>query len=369
MIGYSSITLASILATISTTSASLFSAPGARQEKLFQDDTLHQNPEVSATICMTKEHCEDAATKLGLLSIYSAFYHTKGCFQKNGKVFWGGNGTDDEIAELELPGEQQRVFCNNPEAREIVIMNPFPRFVMPLWTVTEYHPSLEVGEDVQLVEPIDGTAMTLKLDPFGDIYGETGCNSYMGRYKNMKSTSFDIDGAIGQTTMGCAENLMKQEENYLYNWWFNTTMIYWDLLQDGSLELRNGDHPNRVMAKYKTVCLTEETCDEAAIKAGFEIGYTSPDFPTKGCFSKNNVAFWSEGTETEKAEVNLPGVQERIFCGIADEDVVPWDANTPSPSPTDQAEFETNELPVSSGKVITLGIMTILMAVVSTITV
>lgn len=295
-------------------------------------------------------------------------------------MFWGSDGNDEQMSELDLPGEQSRLFCNNPEAREIVTVNPFPHFIMPVWTVTEYHPSLEVGDDIGLVKPNDGSAITLKLDTYNDFQGRTGCNAYFGEYTSMSPSSFLLgDDGIGHTLMECDENAMKQEENYLYNWHY-ASIIYWDILQDGTLELKSGNHPDRVMAVYKTVCMTSADCDAAAIKLGFNEGHSSEEFPSKGCYSKNGRAFWSDGTEEEKAVVQLPGVRERIFCPVDVPAVIvpstasPMTASPVSPSrnspasppaenPVSDFYYDgggddrlSQELSESSGKMITLGV-------------
>mmetsp|Transcript_2783 Transcript_2783/g.5924 ORF Transcript_2783/g.5924 Transcript_2783/m.5924 type:complete len:168 (+) Transcript_2783:148-651(+) len=71
-------------------------------------------------------------------------------------------------------------------------------------------------------------------------------------------------------------------------------------------------------------CLTQEACDAARQEMGIETFYIDEltlyidEFPTKGCFGKNDKAFFSIGTEDEMSVDELPGVQERIWCDGGD---------------------------------------------------
>ena len=287
------------------------------------------------TICQTLEECTSAVNELDMMPLRVGDYPTKGCFVKKGRAFWS-QGDEAEISDVDLPPLQQRIFCNNEGARTETFTNPFPSFIGPTWTAVEYYN----GEEQQLDEPISGTSVTLTFDIMGDMRGETGCNSYFGRYKDLTSSSFTIDGAIAQTLIGCDGDLGMQEYTYLNNWYSNdpssTTTINWSILEDGSLELKNRE-TNTVIALYKSVCSTKEDCDVAAQEISIQVGYTSPDFPTKGCFTKNDVAYWSEGAEFEMARVDLPGIQERVFCGKSsssdDDTASPTESQSPTESP------------------------------------
>lgn len=70
------------------------------------------------TVCRTKEECKEAAGSIGITT-FSALgvedqqrVRTKGCFTKNGKAFFGSQGSDEEMSETELPGIQQRIWCS-----------------------------------------------------------------------------------------------------------------------------------------------------------------------------------------------------------------------------------------------------------------
>jgi len=279
-----------------------------------QDDT-NAAAIATPTICKSFSECQTAASSLNI-PLYTSEHlqlHTKGCYTKNNNAFWS-SGTIDEISSTDLPTLQSRLYCNNYSSQTISVVNSFPQLVMPTWTAIQYWNA----ESEELATPIYNTAITLTFDIFNDIKGETGCNSYFGRYKELSSTSFVIDGAIGQTLIGCEGALAEQESTYLNNWMSsNTTLIKWRIKpNDNTLELKNGK-TNQLIGIYKTVCMTEEQCDESAQKLNIPVGYSNDSFPTKGCFTKNNVAYWSTGnTLGSMAEVELPGVQERIYCPV-----------------------------------------------------
>lgn len=75
-------------------------------------------------------------------------------------------------------------------------------------------------------------------------------------------------------------------------------------------------------AATNRACLTRDECDNKRKGLGIELFYSSyEESPTKGCFEKNNKAFFVEGTMAEMSEPNVAGIQNRIWCdGNASED-------------------------------------------------
>ena len=64
----------------------------------------------------------------------------------------------------------------------------------------------------------------------------------------------------------------------------------------------------------KTPCLSQEECDQKRQELGFSEFHVG-EFPSKGCFYKNQKAFYGEGGTTEEMAAEfLPGLQERIWC-------------------------------------------------------
>lgn len=121
-----------------------------------------------------------------------------------------------------------------------------PIILGQIWTATKYYSSEAGG----LVDVTPGSLVTLSMEVNERLDGSAGCNTYIGGYDNLTSTSFDVAGPIGNTKMMCDEpdGVMKQEETYLLNFEDGSNMK-WEILGDGSLELRNADS-NAVIALY-----------------------------------------------------------------------------------------------------------------------
>lgn len=71
----------------------------------------------SAIVCTTEEQCRqqfsNMATAIGGV-FFAGDFPTKGCFMKNGNVYFGsGSMVEDDLAETDLPGSQERIWCNN----------------------------------------------------------------------------------------------------------------------------------------------------------------------------------------------------------------------------------------------------------------
>ena len=69
-------------------------------------------------------------------------------------------------------------------------------------------------------------------------------------------------------------------------------------------------------------CLTLNECEARSIELGYDLFYIDDDesYPTKGCYAKNNKAFFSLGTEEEMRSMDMVGEQERIYCTMQ----LPW---------------------------------------------
>ena len=69
--------------------------------------------------------------------------------------------------------------------------------------------------------------------------------------------------------------------------------------------------------KY-AACMTEDECATAALSMGIDDYRPGDDWPTKGCFSKNGIAFFSIGSTEEMSTSSLPGIRERLWCGVGE---------------------------------------------------
>jgi len=233
----------------------------------------------------------------------------------------------------------------------------FPELVGPTWTVIMYFDGKELVKPVpggcafdgfDFMSCWDATSITLRLDDdmlSGRI--QPG-NYYSSSYKDLTSSSITFVKCCAQTTLGViSRDVTNMEMNYLaslggWDGTFNDqgisipdNTITWKILDDGSLELRN--EVVGTVAIYKAVCLTKEDCTTAANSLGIDVVYDVNHPRTKGCFTKNGKAFWSDTPiddsnswiedgnitrsqdipelESAMAEVELRGEQRRIFCG------------------------------------------------------
>jgi hypothetical protein len=63
------------------------------------------------------------------------------------------------------------------------------------------------------------------------------------------------------------------------------------------------------------VCATQAECDEMRKFLGIGTFRVSGEFGTRGCFSKNGIAYWGSGGSVDDiSRMDLPGIQERILC-------------------------------------------------------
>ena len=127
-----------------------------------------------------------------------------------------------------------------------------PLILDQTWTATKYYNSKEDG----LVDVIPGSAITLTMEVDERLEWSAGCNTYIGTYDDLTSTSFAIVAPVGSTKVLCEEpdNVMEQELLYLQNFEDGRNMEC-NILDDGSLELRDSDS-DVVIALYTSPYLT-----------------------------------------------------------------------------------------------------------------
>jgi hypothetical protein len=113
--------------------------------------------------------------------------------------------------------------------------------------------------------------------------------------------------------------------------------------------------PERILENIATVCLSVEQCQSKFLTLDTGGYFYSGNFPSKGCYTKNNnVWFGTGGTYEEMAETDLPGILTRVWCDVEVETltfaITPNQAtNTrterPTPQPTTQAPIESLPAP------------------------
>merc|ERR1711933_470387 len=75
----------------------------------------------------------------------------------------------------------------------------------------------------EMMEPIEGTEITLNVEKDERFDGTAGCNNYIGQYDDLTTWAFTVTSVVGATRMLCgdqarlnaAASVMGQEESYL----------------------------------------------------------------------------------------------------------------------------------------------------------
>lgn len=73
-------------------------------------------------VCVTEEECKaqtESDTKVIEFRTVEGPNLPKGCFYKNGVIYWGKGGTAEDISKTKLPGIQERLYCSDDSNVEI----------------------------------------------------------------------------------------------------------------------------------------------------------------------------------------------------------------------------------------------------------
>ena len=85
------------------------------EEELALLPPLLPNEAEPAAACTTRAACDARRADLGIAAALAVGpFPTKGCFRKEDRVVWGTGGSRLEIIETNLPGAQERVWCEEP---------------------------------------------------------------------------------------------------------------------------------------------------------------------------------------------------------------------------------------------------------------
>merc|ERR1712174_62493 len=108
-----------------------------------------------------------------------------------------------------------------------------------------------------MMDLIDGTEITIRLEANERFDGTAGCNNYVGQYDDLTATSFTVTSVVGATRMLCgdqarlnaAASVRGQEESYLALL-TEGRAVDWAVQEDGSLELIDGTD-GELLATYE----------------------------------------------------------------------------------------------------------------------
>lgn len=74
-----------------------------------------QSPQstIEGTACLTEADCDKMRQQMAITNFQVGNYPSKGCFTKKGIAYWGSGGSVDDRSRSNLPGVQERIWCDN----------------------------------------------------------------------------------------------------------------------------------------------------------------------------------------------------------------------------------------------------------------
>jgi hypothetical protein len=142
------------------------------------------------TVCLTVEQCHHKFLSLETGGyFFSGTFPIKGCYMKNRNVWFGSGGTDEEMAETELPGILTRVWCDieagTPTFTVAEISEPFASVVdsptskpMPnqLANIRSKRPTPQPSTTMALTRLVEVAASDENLSTWSDALSAAGLN-------------------------------------------------------------------------------------------------------------------------------------------------------------------------------------------------
>ena len=224
-----------------------------------------RNLENIATVaCLTEERCHGRFLSLDTGGhFHTGDFPSKGCFAKNGNVFFGMGGTDEEMEEAGLPGILTRVWCDDDiDAGERTSPPPTPPpTISDEFTLSPTIP-IEVG---CLPDRFDNEQMDI-LDPtinFSRLYpGQYICSKpySVNQYRFGVSESGDVvweDTAAGDVRI-IHENKETHADMY-FSLRVDATMVVTDVATDAILWESAPVNLHHPMSHHPR-CLSDHDC-------------------------------------------------------------------------------------------------------------
>jgi heat shock protein HslJ len=130
-----------------------------------------------------------------------------------------------------VEAEEDRMELTSESGEVVTFAPPAPAEVDPALAGTEWLLTSLGGQ-----EPLPETEITLEIDEESAV-GSSGCNSYGSDVEKMAEGSIVWSDGTGMTTVGCREDVRRQETRYL-NLLYETEAYR---IEDGRMEMMNGD--------------------------------------------------------------------------------------------------------------------------------
>ena len=251
-------------------------------------------------ICLTEADCEGGSESMGL-TFYAGDYPTKGCFSKNGVVYFSP-GTEEEMSTPDpLAGVRERVYCGDgsppddepgDDAPAALLDSSSPPIAsMPPFAAATSPPPFDPSAPPFASRPPFASPPPVEYATPPPSYTTSPSASPTGGGTSGPPVATDVDDPTPPTPIPQAPTPIP------------TVLV--EVAEPPSVNIGN-------------VCLTEEACrernDELNMTFAVDDGNIG-NWKTRGCFMKNNHVFFSLGTVEEMSDPGpLQGVQERVYC-------------------------------------------------------
>ncbi|KAL7554205.1 hypothetical protein ACHAWF_017704 [Thalassiosira exigua] len=285
--------------------------------------------------CESAEECEARAEEMGVGTFNAGKFPTKGCFLKGDQAYFSP-GSPEDMVLVDLPGVQERLWCEDgTSAAGDAATATEPPTEVPSKPPTTADPTpvlTEAPSEVPTKSPAVADPAITTTEAPSDVPTKAPTTVDPTPVSTLGSTSAPspdsvVDIATTEPTQVPTDTPPTKEPTDETIAATNETIVSVTSTTSPTSDPSSGptEEPTATAATSETPCLTEEDCEAKSQ----ELGYTFAvgDYQSKGCFFKNQQAFFSPGTEEEMSAANLTGVRERLWCdGVASD--APTDAPT-----------------------------------------
>eukprot|EP00579_Thalassiosira_antarctica_P007181 CAMPEP_0201903060 /NCGR_PEP_ID=MMETSP0902-20130614/55281_1 /ASSEMBLY_ACC=CAM_ASM_000551 /TAXON_ID=420261 /ORGANISM="Thalassiosira antarctica, Strain CCMP982" /LENGTH=623 /DNA_ID=CAMNT_0048437093 /DNA_START=68 /DNA_END=1939 /DNA_ORIENTATION=+ len=272
------------------------------------NDSTNNPTGQSETVCLTPEDCEQKSQEMGMESFTPGNFPTKGCYSKTNKAYFSP-GTEEEMSEPDVSGIQERIWCdivtssNGTENTTAFTSAPTSSLTNSPTAETVLPSAMPTKIEESSGLAVNGTENTTASTsaPTSSLTKSPTAETVLTSAMPTESSGLAVNGTENTTASTSAPTLSLTKSPTLET-----------VLTSAMPTIESTNNPT---GQSKTACLTQEDCEQKSQEMGME-SFTPGNFPTKGCYSKTNKAYFSPGTEEEMSEPDVSGIQERIWCDI-----------------------------------------------------
>ena len=228
--------------------------------------------------CVTQSQCDNKRQEMNIDTFLVGAYPTAGCFSKNGVAYWGTG--DGSLSSSPLSGSKERIWCNDSSS---AISPPTSQVCQ---TGPNADPSLNCGGD--------NSKKYCRL--------ESGVCNNSGVQTGVCEAPPEQCIEIYSPVCGC--------DNKTYGNGCKANEKGINIAARGECAIPEGVGPT-----VKTPCLSEQSCDARRKQLNIASFYSDTTYPSKGCFTKNGIAYWDGGGSLkDRTTADLSGSRKRLYC-------------------------------------------------------